>query len=170
MPVPTPTPLTRRGFMTASAGLVGLLSSGGCATSTTESEPDPLRRLADAATRDARELAAADASHGSDADRLRRIGGVRAVHAERLTDEIEREAGGLQSLTDAVGSSGSAAPSPGRDDAAPAVCPPTDEVRRRLRADAGEAAEAAISAEGYRAELAAAVSAACTAALEVVLS
>src|SRR5699024_12665597 len=49
VPAPTPTPLTRRGFMTASAGLGGLHSSGGCPAPTTESGTEPLRPLADAA-------------------------------------------------------------------------------------------------------------------------
>jgi hypothetical protein len=50
------------------------------------------------------------------------------------------------------------------------VCPPAEEVRSRLRADAADAAGAAAATEGARAEIAGAVSAACTAAVEVELA
>src|SRR5699024_12571762 len=75
VPVPTPTPLTRRGVMTASARLPGPPPSGGRAAPTPEREPPPRRRLADAAGRDARGLAPAGAAHGPDAAARRRPGG-----------------------------------------------------------------------------------------------
>lgn len=162
MPVPSPATstgpsLTRRRFVAASAGLAGLAAAGGCALPEPTREPDPFGALAEAAARDARELGAADASHGSDAARLRRIADVRRVHADHLTAEVLR--------LDPEGSATGDEPPP-----ATAVCPPIGEVRERLRADARRAAEQAAASEGYRAELAAAVSAACTAAVEVVLA
>lgn len=166
MPVPTPAPLSRRRFVAASAGVLGLLATAGCALPAPEEDPDPLLRLATAAERDARELAAADASHGPDAAGLRQVGEIRRVHAERLTAEIDRLA---DDPTDASGTP-TAAPTraPGND--GEVVCPPISEVRARMRSDARAAGDFAASSEGYRAELAAAVSAACTAALEVVLA
>src|SRR5699024_2114781 len=117
--------------------------------------PDPLLGLLEAAERDARELAAADASHGDRVGALRRIADVRRVHAERLTAIVERP-------------EDDATPTPVPPD--PPVCPPADEVRSRLRADAADAAGAAATTEGAGAEIAGAVSAACTAAVEVELA
>lgn len=159
MPVHSPTPLSRRRFVAVTAGLAGLFVTGGCTLPEATPEDDPLERLARAAARDARELAAADASHGSDAARLRRVGGVRGTHSDRLAAEVDRR------NTNPAGG-----PGPGPDDDATPICPPIDEVRTRLRNDAADAAEVAAESEGYRAELATAVSAACTAALEVVLA
>ena len=134
-----------------------MLTVGACALPRPVDEPDPLLELAEAADRDARELVSADASHGEDAGRLRRIGDVRRAHAEHLAAEIRRLAPEGET-TIGIGTG------------TPPVCPPLEEVRTRLRADARRAGEVAVSAEGYRAELAAAVSAACTAAVEVVLA
>lgn len=165
VPTPTPAPVTgphlsRRRFVAASAGLVGMAAAGGCALREPTREPDPLLALAAAAGRDALELGAADASHGPDAPRLVRIGLVRRVHADRLNQEIRRLNPPEPSGTSTTGENLRPAP----------VCPPLAEVRQRLRADARRAAELATASEGYRAELCAAVAAACTAAVEVVLA
>lgn len=185
-PVTAPGPsLSRRHFVAVTAGVAGLVAAGGCTLPDPEREPDPLLHLAEAADRDARELAAADASHGGDVGRLRRIGEVRRVHAERLGAEIRRvdppgdddEAGpddgaavAEQAGDAGSGDAGTEGTGPGAAGPAAVVCPPIGEVRERMRADARRAAEFAASATGYRAELAAAVSAACVAAVEVVLA
>lgn len=171
MPVDSPTPLSRRRFVAVTAGLVGLLAAGACAVPEPDREDDPLHRLAHSAARDARELAAADASHGDDAARLRRVGEVRRVHAERLGAEVDRQAAGpTVAVDELIGSEPTPTTAVADDRGGTVVCPPIDEVRARLRDDATAAAEVAAESEGYRAELAAAVSAACTAALEVVLA
>ncbi|MFL0578455.1 hypothetical protein [Dietzia sp. 179-F 9C3 NHS] len=166
--------LSRRHFVAVTAGVAGLVAAGGCTLPEPEREPDPLLHLAKAADRDARELAAADASHGGDVGRLRRIGEVRRVHSERLSAEIRRvdpPGDDDESGTDDGAAVDEQAGNAGSGDAGPAaVCPPIGEVRERMRADARRAAEVAASATGYRAELAAAVSAACVAAVEVVLA
>ena len=149
--------VTRRRLLVATAGLAGLTAVGGCALPEPEREPDVLLPLAAAADRDALELAAADATHGSDVPRLHRIAEVRRIHAARLTEEIRRmdppgDDHGEENLREAP------------------VCPPLADVRERLRSDARRAGEVAVAAQGYRAELAAAVAAACTAAAEVVLA
>lgn len=168
MPSPTPTRISRRRFVAASAGLAGLMTAGACALPAPGEAPDPFLRLAEAADRDARELAAADASHGAHVTGLRRVAQARRVHAERLFDEIRRRA---DDDAGAIGTGTGAGPT-GTDDsgAATVTCPPIDEVRARLNADARAAGDAAVASEDYRAELAASVSAACTAALEVVLA
>lgn len=171
MPISPPILLSRRRFIAATTGLAGLAVIGGCSEALPASEPDPLNGLAAAAARDARELAAADASHGSATAGLKKIAEVRRVHAKHLADEVGREAGDEPTPDD--GDQADESNSPGEPDPATpstVVCPPIDEVLARLRADARTASEFAVSAEGYRAELAAAVSAACTAAVEVILT
>lgn len=156
VPLPAPAPLSRRRFVAAAAGVAGLVAAGGCGLPAVDDAPDPLLELAEAAGRDADELAVADASHGESVAPLRLIADARRVHAERLYEEIAR-----QRDADAE---------PPREILRPApVCPPLEEVRSRLRADARRAAEVAAGTEGYRASLVAAVSASCTAAVEVVL-
>lgn len=156
MPLPSSSPLSRRRFVASTVGVAGLMVAGGCALPTADDEPDPLIELAEAAVRDAEELAAADAAHGEDVARLRRVADARRVHAQRLHEEISLRRSGDDE--------------PYREILQPApVCPPLEDVRIRLRADARRAAEVAVDAEGYRAELVAAVSAACTAAVQVVL-
>lgn len=157
VPIAYPVPVSRRRFVAVTAGATGLLFAGGCSLSPIDDEPDPLRLLAEAADRDARQLVAADASHGDDVARLRRIGEARRVHADRLAAEITRLAP-------------DESPSDGVEPGPPATCPPIGEVRARLREDAKRAAEVAVDSRGYRAELAAAVSAACTTAVEVTLA
>lgn len=149
--------LTRRRFIAVAAGATGLALTAACGTGPAVGDPDPILELLGAAERDARELAAADASHGDRAGALRRIADARRIHAERL-GELIGEPQAAEEMSD----------SPAPDSAA--VCPPVDEVRRRLRADAKHAGEIAVSSEGARAEIAAAVAAACTAAVEVVLA
>ncbi|MGN0102187.1 MAG: hypothetical protein ACI39C_14715 [Dietzia sp.] len=155
MPHPAPVVVSRRTFVTAAAGLTGLAAVGGCALPAVVDRPDPLVPVLDAALRDSRELAAADATHGDRVGALRRIAEARRVHAVSL--------GELTDLPD----SGQTPP-----DAAQVtpICPPVDEVRERLRADAALAAVVAAEVDGARAEIAGAVSAACTAAAEVVLA
>jgi hypothetical protein len=109
-----------------------------------------------AAERDAREFAAADASHGKYVDALNRLAEVREIHARRLEELLVRP-------RDAEPSPPVAAPEE------PVTCPPVDEVRTRMRSDAAQATSVALDAEGIRAELAGAVSAACVAAVEVLL-
>lgn len=155
VPHSAPVVLSRRQFAVAAAGVAGLAVAGGCALPTVTDRPDPLLGLLEAAERDARELAAADASHGDRVGALRRIADVRRVHAERLTAIVDRP-------------EDDATPTPVPPD--PPVCPPADEVRSRLRADAADAAGAAATTEGAGAEIAGAVSAACTAAVEVELA
>ena len=157
MPITSHVPVSRRRFVAVAAGATGFLVAGGCSIPLVDDDPDRLRLLAEAADRDARQLAAADASHGEDVARLRRIGEARRVHADRLTAELDRPAP-------------DDAPSDGVDPDQPAICPPIGEVRARLRDDARRAAEVAVDSRGYRAELAAAVSAACTTAVEVTLA
>ncbi|MFN3601833.1 MAG: ubiquinol-cytochrome c reductase iron-sulfur subunit N-terminal domain-containing protein [Dietzia sp.] len=157
MPASSTVPVSRRRFVAVTAVATGLVVAGGCAVPLIDDEPDPLLQLAEAADRDARELAAADASHGTDVARLRRIADARRTHAERLSVEI--------GPTDSA-----EAPSNGAEPDTPAICPPIDEVRTRLRDDARRAGEVAVASRGQRAELAAAVSAACTTAVEVVLA
>lgn len=180
MPLSAPVHLSRRRFVATAAGLVGLAVAGGCAVPSPNRDPDPLIRLAENAARDARELVVANESHGSSAGALRRLADVRRVHAEHLTDEVERAASGdLFGSAESDGAGGvpgvgsGESSVPGSATSATSVdpvCPPVDQVRARLHADSRSAAEVAVSAEGYRAELAAAVSASCTAALEVVLA
>lgn len=156
MPSSAPAALTRRRFLAASAGVVGLAVSTGCAAPGTDTSPDPVLEMIRSAQRDAREFAAADASHGAYVDALRRTADVRRIHAERLGELVDHP------QETAPAEPGTAAP-------APAYCPPVEEVRTRLRADAGRASEVAVGSDGIRAELTGAVSAACTAALEVLL-
>lgn len=179
VPLSAPVHLSRRRFVATAAGLAGFTVAGGCAVPSPDREPDPLISLAENAARDAREFAVANESHGSSAGALRRLADVRQVHAERLTDEVERAANGdLFGSAESdgaggaprVGSGESTVPVSESSANAAAVCPPVDQVRTRLHADAQSAAEVAVSAVGYRAELAAAVSASCTAALEVELA
>ena len=155
MPHSVPADLSRRQFIAAAAAAAGLAVAGGCALPAGIGHPDALIGLLDAAERDARELAAADASHGERAGALRRIADARRIHAQQLADLVERPDGD-QRLTPSS--------------ASPLVCPPVEEVRARLRVDAAGAAEAAAASEGARAEIAGAVSAACTAAVEVELA
>lgn len=155
VPHSAPVALSRRRFVAAAAGVAGLAVTAGCALPAVTDDPDRLIDLLDAAERDAREFAAADASHGEWTGPLRRIAEVRRVHAERLSEIVERPTAEGQPST-----------SPG----APAVCPPVAEVRARLRGDAAGAAEVAVASKGARAEIAGAVSAACTAAAEVELA
>lgn len=152
-----PVALTRRRFLTVSSGAVGLMVATGCAVPALEGTPDPVLELIRAAERDSREFAAADASHGTYLDAIRRIADVRRIHAERLGELFEQP-------QDAATDEASADPAP------PATCPPVEEVRSRLRADAAGAAEVALASDEIRAELTGAVSAACTAAVEVLLS
>lgn len=151
-----PLVLTRRRFAAVAIGAAGLALAAACG-SAAEDTPDPILELIDAAERDARELAAADASHGERVSGLRRIAEARRVHAERL-GELVVDPRTPDEATDSPGSQPDA------------VCPPVDEVRRRLRADAERAGEVAVNSEGSRAEVTAAVAAACTAAVEVVLA
>lgn len=157
MPDSAPLIPSRRRFITAigAIGVVGLAVAGGCAVPTIVERAEPLAPLRDAAQRDALELAAADSSHGEYADALRRLADIRRVHADRLGALVDG------ARTDEPTSTG---PGP-----AP-TCPPIDEVRARLRDDAATAAEAAGLTDGPEAELAGAVSAACTAAAAVMLS
>ncbi|GAA1052954.1 MAG: hypothetical protein Q7T31_07375 [Dietzia sp.] len=157
MPVSSTTPVSRRRFVAVTAVATGVAAAGGCALPLVDDEPDPLVPLAAAAARDAREFAAADASHGDDVARLHRMADARRTHAERLSAEI--------GPTDA-----GETPSDGAAAGPPAICPPIGEVRTRLRDDARRAGEVAVAARGERAALAAAVSAACTTAVEVVLA
>lgn len=156
VPHSAPVALSRRQFAVAAAGVAGLAVAGGCALPTVTDRPDPLLGLLEAAERDARELAAADASHGDRVGALRRLADTRRVHAERLAGLVDRPQDDEQQPTPV--------PTP-----AP-VCPPAEEVRSRLRADAADAAGVAAATEGSRAEIAGAVSAACTAAVEVELA
>lgn len=157
MPDSPALPLSRRRFVAAAAGLTALAAAGGCALPEPTREPDRLLPLHEAAERDALELGAADASHGGDVARLHRIARVRRVHADRLGEEIARLSPPETSAQDEI-----LRPAP--------VCPPLAEVRDRMRTDARRAADVAVGAEGYRAELAAAIAAACTAAVEVTLA
>lgn len=154
-----PLHLTRRRFLALSSGLAGLAVATGCGVPAIEDTPDPVLELIRAAERDARDFAAADASHGAHRDAILRIADVRRVHAERLAELVEPSA-----EPDVPEST------PAAETEADLACPPVDEVRSRLRADAGGAAEVAAASEGIRAELTGAVSAACTAAVEVLLS
>ena len=152
-----PPGLSRRRFLAASTGMVGLAVVTSCGVPTDEDTPDPVLDLIRAAERDAREFGAADASHGTYRDAIRRIADVREL--------VERpvEAGAQEpTATTAATAETESETNP--------VCPPVDEVRSRLLADAGGAAEVAVTSEGVRAELTGAVSAACTAAAEVLLS
>lgn len=153
--------LDRRAFgtavLTVCGGVVLATSVGGCAGPEADPAVDALAALAEAARRDARQLGAADERNGGDADRLRRIGGVRQVHAEALDAEVRRLAPTTTS------------PSVPADEE-PVVCPPTDEVRARLRSDIDSAVQVAATSTGYRAALVASVAASCRAALEVTLS
>ena len=158
MPHSSPAVLSRRRFVAAATGVAGIVGSaavGGCALPTETDRPDPLLDLLRAAERDARELAAADVSHGDRAGALRRVGDVRRIHAERLAEIVVRPAGEAQGTP---------------TQASPPVCPPVGEVRSRLRSDAAAAAAAATEAEASRAEIAGAISAACTAAVDVELA
>lgn len=158
MPDSSTVPVSRRRFVAVTAVATGLVVAGGCAVPLVDDEPDPLLELAEGADRDARELAAANASHGDDVARLHRIADARRTHAEQLSAEI-----GPTDSTEA--------PSNGAEaDPPPAICPPIGEVRTRLRDDARRAGEVAVASRGSRAELAAAVSAACATAVEVVLA
>ena len=152
-----PVALTRRRFLTVSSGAVGLMVASGCAVPALEGTPDPVLELIRAAERDAREFAAADASHGTYLDSIRRIADVRRVHAERLVELVDQP-------QDTTTDEATAEPT------SPVQCPPVDEVRSRLRADAAGAADVASASDEFRAELTGAVSAACTAAVEVLLS
>ena len=153
------TPLSRRRLLAVGAGTAGLALVGGCALPADDRGPDPLLELLEAAARDAREFAVADVSHGDHVTALRALAETRRLHAERLGDLGEQ----LSPRVDA-GATGSAAPAPDP------VCPPVELVRDRLRADARAAAEVAAGSDGRRAEVVAAVSAACAAAAEVVLA
>ena len=155
VPHSAPVLLSRRHFVTVAAGVAGLAVTGGCALPVVNDRPDPLLGLLEAAERDARELAAADASHGERVGALRRIADARSRHAERLAELVERPVDDDRPT-----------PAP----TSPPVCPPVDEVRSRLRADAADAADAAVAAEGTRAEIAGVVSATCTAAVDVELA
>lgn len=148
--------LTRRAFGALAAGTAGVALVGGCGPDETRTEADPLRSLAESARRDAAEFSAADASAGSAAPALRSLGGIRRQHAERLGEEIAR-----------LDPEGARAASP---TAPAATCPPVADVRTRLRDEARAARDAAASATGYRAALAASISACCLAAAEVVLA
>lgn len=155
MPHSAPVVLSRRRFVGAAVGVTGFAVAGGCALPAVVDRPDPLIPLIDAAARDARELAAADATHGDRVGALRGIADARRVHAGALAELADTaDEGAAQPVT----------PAP------PPVCPPVDEVRSRLRADAALAADVAAETDGARAEIAGAVSAACTAAAEVVLA
>ncbi|MBS7547516.1 hypothetical protein [Dietzia massiliensis] len=157
MPHSAPVVLSRRRFVGAAVCVTGFAVAGGCALPAVVDRPDPLIPLIDAATRDARELAAADATHGDRVGALRRIADARRMHADAL-------AGLTDTADEGEGEEQPATPAP------PPVCPPVDEVRARLRADAALAADVAAEIDGARAEIAGAVSAACTAAAEVVLA
>lgn len=150
--------LSRRRFVAVTAGATALAATaGGCSLPATIGEPDPLTELAEAAHRDSLQFAAADVSHGDRVQALHRLAEVRRVHAERLDQSVEPLA------ADVTSSSGEAPE-------AQIVCPPLAEVLSRLRSDAIRAAKVAVDVEGTRAELAASVSAACIAAVEVVLA
>lgn len=151
--------LSRRRFVGVTVGATGLLAAGGCALPSSVVEPDPLLELAESARRDAEQFSAADALHGDHVRALHRLAAVRRTHADRL-DELT---GGLLTAVTST-------PGPERDPGTPAVCPPIDEVRSRLRDDAVRAADVVVDLEDTRAEVVAAVSAACTAAVEVVLA
>lgn len=157
MPHSAPVVLSRRRFVGAAIGVTGFAVAGGCALPAVVDRPDPLIPLIDAAVRDARELAAADAIHGDRVGALRRIADARRMHADAL-------AGLTDTADEGEGEEEPATLPP------PPVCPPVDEVRARLRADAALAADVAAESDGDRAEIAGAVSAACTAAAEVVLA
>ena len=157
MPRYAPVPLSRRRFVAATAGVTGLVLAGGCVPLAADRDPDPLLELLEAAERDAREFAAADASHGDLVTDLRGLAETRRVHADRLTALIDRAEAGAETTT-------------GPAEASAAVCPPVEQVRERLRSDARRAAEVTVDTDGPRAELAASVSASCTAAAEVLLT
>lgn len=148
-----PAALSRRRFLTVSTGTVGLVLAAGCAAPSPDDAPDPVLELIRAAERDARQFAAADGGHGGYSEAIRRIGQARRIHAERLN--------GL------LGSGASGTSTPATE---PAVCPPVEEVRARLRADADRAGAVALESDGVRAELTGSVSAACAAAEQVLLS
>ena len=157
-PIVLTRPLSRRRFIAVTAGATALAATvGGCSTPLSLGGPDPLVEIADAARRDAVQFAAADASHGDRIQILHTLAEVRRDHAERLQEMIE------QPSPDVTSSAIEA-------EEAPPVCPPLDEVRTRLRADASRATEVAVDAEGTRAELTASVAAACISAVEVVLA
>lgn len=156
----SPAALSRRRFLAVSAGTVGtvgLMATTGCAVPALDNTPDPILDLVLAAQRDAREFTAADDSHGGYVDALHRIGEARRVHAERLEAVLERPRD-PETVT------------PSAEPQAVVACPPVEEVRARLRADAAKATDVAVTAEGIRAELTGAVSAACTTAVEVLLT
>ena len=161
MPHSAPVVLSRRRFVGAAVCVTGFAVAGGCALPAVVDRPDPLIPLIDAAARDARELAAADATHGDRVGALRGIADARRVHADALA--------GLADTADEGEGEGEGEEQPATP-APPPVCPPVDEVRARLRADAALAADVAAEIDGARAEIAGAVSAACTAAAEVVLA
>lgn len=159
VPSPAPTALPRRTFLAVSTGAVGLVVTSACSVPDTHKAPDAVLELIRAAERDALEFGAADASHGTYVDTLRRLADIRRIHAERLSELIEQPAGTAET--------GAAVPT--SDAGPPVTCPPVDEVRTRLRTDASHAGEVAVGSVGVRAELTGSVSAACTAALEVLL-
>lgn len=157
-PVVLTRPLSRRRFVAVTAGVTAVAATAGsCSLPATIGDPDPLTELAEAAHRDTVQFAAADASHGDQVRALHRLAEVRRVHADRL-DLL------------ATPLPGELTPSTEESVDAQIICPPLAEVLSRLRGDASRAAEVAVVVEGPRAELAASVSAACTAAVEVVLA
>jgi len=171
-PCPPSRGLDRRGFgavVLAAVGTgLGATTLTSCASGGDEDAPDALLPLAEAAARDAAELAAAgDGRPREEAARLQRVAGARRVHAETLRAEIARLA------PSSSGSPATGTPAPAGAGGTPAAgavtCPPLAEVRDRLRRDAELARGVATRATGYRSSLAASVSAACTSAAEVVL-
>lgn len=136
-----------------------MVVASACSVPGTEQAPDAVVELIRAAERDALEFGAADASHGPYLDVLRRLAEVRRIHAERLSELIGQP----------EDTAGTDTAEPASDAGTPVTCPPVEEVRSRLRSDASRAADVAVGSEGVRAELTGSVSAACTAAVEVLL-
>lgn len=157
MPSSSPTLMSRRRFLGVTAGAAGLLAAPGCALPEPDDTPDPVLDLVLSAERDAREFAAADSAHGDHVGALHRLADVRRIQAGQLEAALTSP---RQTPT----------PAPSADSPEPVRCPPVDEVRTRLRADIATATEVALAESGIRAELAGAVAASCTAAVEVLLT
>ena len=159
MPSSSPTLMTRRQFLGVTAGAAGLLAAPGCALPEPDDTPDPVLDLVLSAERDAREFASADRTHGDHVGALHRLADVRRI-----------QAGQLEAALTSPRQTPTPTPAPSAGSPEPVRCPPVDEVRTRLRADIATATEVALAESGIRAELAGAVAASCTAAVEVLLT
>lgn len=157
MPSSSPPLMSRRRFLGVTVGTAGLLAAPGCALPEPDGAPDPVLNLVLAAERDAREFAAADRTQGDLVGALHRLADVRRI-----------QAGQLEAALTSPRETPTPAPTTGPPE--PVRCPPVDEVRTRLRADIAAATEVALAESGIRAELTGAVAAACTAAVEVLLT